>query len=116
MDRDDDKRRWVFGLCADWCGVCREWRTVFNTVAAKHQNDRFVWIDIEDQEDLVGEVDIETFPTLLVGNSDDLLFFGPTQPSLPQLTRLLAGLDGSSKPTAGLATHALFERLRSAQL
>ena len=116
MDRDDDKRRWVFGLCADWCGVCREWRTVFNTVAAKHQNDRFVWIDIEDQEDLVGEVDIETFPTLLVGNSDDLLFFGPTQPSLPQLTWLLAGLDGSSKPTAGLATHALFERLKSAQL
>ena len=116
MDGDDGERRWVFGLCADWCGVCTQWRAVFDAAAASHPRDRFAWIDIEDHDDLVGDIDIETFPTLLVGAGGRVLFFGPILPSPDILTRLLAGLDGSGTASADPQAAALLQRLVSAQL
>ena len=116
MDSDDSKGRWVFGLCADWCGVCGEWRAVFEAAAASHPRDRFAWIDIEDDDELVGEVDIETFPTLLVGLGERVLFFGPILPSPDLLTRLLASLDAGTRPAPDAQAQALLQRLVSAQL
>jgi thioredoxin 1 len=112
----DSNGRWVFGLCADWCGVCREWRAVFDAAAASHPRDRFVWIDIEDQDELVGDLDIETFPTLLVGTADRVLFFGTILPSPELFTRLLASLDGSGPSPQAPESKALLQRLVSAQL
>jgi len=105
--------RWVFGLCAQWCGVCREWRTAFDAVAARRPQERFVWVDIEDEEDAIGDLDIETFPTLLVGTADQVLFFGTVLPSPQLLERLLAGVEDSptGKPAADAA--ALLHRLVS---
>jgi thioredoxin 1 len=116
VDSDDGKGRWVFGLCADWCGVCKEWRAVFEAAAASHPQDRFVWIDIEDEDELVGEVDIDTFPTLLVGTGTRVLFYGPILPSPDLLTRLLAGLDGSGTTANRPQSQALLQRLVSARL
>jgi thioredoxin 1 len=114
MNSDDG--RWVFGLCAQWCGVCREWREAFDTVAARNPQDRFIWIDVEDEDDLVGDLDIETFPTLLVGAADKVLFFGTILPSPELLRRLLASLDGSGKTLATPESQALLQRLLTRQL
>lgn len=57
---------WVICLCADWCGVCREWRDAFERTAAAHSGLRFAWVDVEDEAEAMGDVDIETFPTLLI--------------------------------------------------
>jgi thioredoxin 1 len=115
-DSEDRGGRWVFGLCAQWCGVCRDWRAAFDAAAARHPQDRFVWIDVEDQGELVGDLDIETFPTLLVGTSQRVLFFGTILPSPELLTRLLASLDGSGTFAAAAPSQALLQRLMSAQL
>ena len=106
----------MFGLCAQWCGVCRDWRVAFDTVAARHPQDRFVWIDIEDQADLVGDLDIETFPILLVGSSERVLFFGTVLPAQLLFTRLLASLDGSAHPHSSPQSVALLQRLVAAKL
>ena len=82
----------VVCLCAQWCGACREWRPLFDSVAAAHPGLRFAWVDIEDQADAVAEVDIETFPTLLVAKGGQVRFYGAVQPSQVQLGRLLASL------------------------
>ena len=116
MDIDGRQERWVFGLCAGWCGVCGEWRAVFDAAAANHPQDHFVWIDIEDQDELVGDIDVETFPTLLVGSGDRVLFYGPILPSPGLLTRLLTSLDGSAPAASTPQTQALLQRLVSAQL
>ena len=108
--------RWVFGLCAQWCGVCRDWRATFDAVAASHPGDRFVWIDIEDDDELVGDLEIDTFPTLLVGTAHRVLFFGPVMPSPELLTRLLASLDGSVTPAEAADASDLLQRLVSSQL
>jgi thioredoxin 1 len=100
----DAARRWVACLCADWCGTCRDYRPLFEQVAAQHAGMRFVWLDIEDEAELVGELDIETFPTLLVGQGPQLCFAGPLLPHAGTLSRLLAALDG---PGAAVADPAL---------
>ena len=40
----------------------------------------FVWVDIEDQSDVIGELDIENFPTLLIQQDDNVAFFGTVLP------------------------------------
>jgi thioredoxin 1 len=80
---------WVVALCADWCSQCRGYRKVFEGVASEFPAARFFWVDVEDDEDIAGELDIETFPTVLVADHGLLKFFGPltTQPGV--LQRLL---------------------------
>lgn len=116
MNSENSGGRWVFGLCAQWCGVCRDWRAAFDAVAALQPQDRFLWIDIEDEADLVGDIDVETFPTLLVGTGDRVLFFGTILPSPELLTRLLASLDGSGKAVTAPEASALLRRLIAAKL
>lgn len=92
---------WVICLCADWCGLCRDYRAVLEQVAARYPDSTFVWLDIEDQADLVGDMDIETFPTLLVADEAGVLFLGTLTPHAETLSRLLASLmDSSAKRTA----------------
>lgn len=86
-------RSWVVCLCADWCGACKAYHDVFSqlaeALAQTYPDCRFVWIDVEDQADLVGDVEIETFPTLLVGNSDGMSFLGAITPQPDVLRRLV---------------------------
>ncbi|MES2941359.1 MAG: thioredoxin family protein, partial [Pseudomonadota bacterium] len=92
---------WVVCLCADWCGLCRDYRQVLKQVAARYPASPFAWLDIEDQADLVGDLDIETFPTLLVADEAGVLFLGTLTPHAETLARLLASLlDGSARRTA----------------
>jgi thioredoxin-like negative regulator of GroEL len=90
----------VVCLCAAWCGVCRDWRAAFDQAAAAHPGVPFDWVDVEDDADALGEVDIETFPTVLVACGNRPLFYGPITPSASQLTRLLASLQADPRPGA----------------
>ena len=83
---------WVVCLCAQWCGTCREYRPLFDGLARAHPDVRFVWVDIEDDAGLVGDLDVETFPTLLIARDRTALFLGPLLPQAPVLARLLASL------------------------
>jgi len=89
---------WVICLCAEWCGVCREWRGIFNEAAAAHPGLHFAWVDVEDEAQAMGDVDIETFPTVLVARGASPRFFGPVQPSGAQLARLVASLVEAPEP------------------
>lgn len=93
---------WVVCLCAAWCDLCTDYQRVFAQVAAEHaervRTARFAWLDIEDQAHWVGDLDIETFPTLLVADSQGVLFMGTLLPHAQTLTRLLASLHASGAP------------------
>lgn len=82
--------RWVVAcLCAAWCGTCASWRAAFDALAARHPDKLFVWIDIEDQADVVGELDVENFPTLLLQRGATVAFFGTTLPDAALADRLV---------------------------
>ena len=83
---------WVICLCADWCGVCRSYQDLFVDMAARYPAFRFAWLDIEEQSELLGDLDIETFPTLLLADAQGTRFFGPLTPQAQTLSRLLDSL------------------------
>lgn len=86
-----DDGRWVVAcLCAGWCDVCKQYRAGFEALAAEYPEHQFVWIDIEDQADLVGDLDVENFPTILMQRGDLVAFYGTMLPEPRQVARLLA--------------------------
>lgn len=76
-------------LCAAWCDVCTQFRKEFEAFAAQHAEMLFLWIDIEDQAGLVGDFDVENFPTLLIQQHGVVTFYGTMQPDTKQLKRVL---------------------------
>ena len=94
--------RLIACLCAEWCGTCRDWRPLFDEVVARHPGARVAWVDIEDESDLMGDVEVETFPTLLIvdwaGGGAQVRFFGPLLPHAQTLARLLESLDAPGGP------------------
>ncbi|WP_370681946.1 thioredoxin family protein [Comamonas sp. GB3 AK4-5] len=92
---------WVVCLCAGWCGVCREYRSGFEALARRRPELRWHWLDVEDREDLVEDMDVETFPTLLIGQGAQAFFLGPLLPQHAVLERLVDSyIDGA--PAAAL--------------
>ena len=76
-------------LCAEWCNVCRDYRNVFEQVKARFPQAKFVWVDVEDQADLVDPITVDDFPTLLIAVGNEARFFGALTPQAETLVRLV---------------------------
>jgi thioredoxin 1 len=76
-------------LCADWCGACREYKPLFDSLAHKFPNVRFLWVDVEDEADLIDPIEVEDFPTILIASAGNPLFFGTVLPHIETLERLI---------------------------
>ncbi len=79
----------VVCLCAEWCHVCGEYRERFSQVQSHFPQARFVWIDVEDEADLLHPLDVENFPTLLLAVDVQPRFFGTLTPQAQTLERLI---------------------------
>lgn len=98
-------RLYLVGLCAQWCGVCREFEPQFEHLVRTHtvahaQPFSSAWLDVEDElvAQALGDVDIETFPSIALGRAGGpLLFMGAILPHPAVLARLL---DEAASPTA----------------
>ncbi|MDN3919073.1 thioredoxin family protein [Roseateles violae] len=105
-------RTLVACLCADWCHICQAYRATFAALRSEFAEIRFVWVDIEDDAELVGDLEVETFPTLLIGQGERLSFVGPVIPQ-PAAARRLLEAAGSAQPgAADPAAQALLLRLQ----
>lgn len=102
--------RTVVSLCADWCGGCHEYRPVFEAFARAHPGARFRWRDIEDDAAVAGDIDIETFPTVLVADGATVRFYGPLLPRAAALQAALRSADAGAM-AVGPEVAALARRL-----
>jgi len=104
-------------LCAQWCGVCRSYTDVFAQVATRFPSFRFVWIDVEDQAELIDPIEVDDFPTLLIVVGAEPGFFGPLTPQPQMLERIVR--ERSLSPDATLASRVdlrdLVARLQAAR-
>jgi hypothetical protein len=82
----------VVCLCAAWCRTCEGYGPAFAQRAEKTGDARHIWIDVEDDEEIIGDIDIETFPTLLVLQGERPMFFGPVLPHIDVVDRTLRAL------------------------
>lgn len=76
-------------LCAAWCRTCDEYRPTLERLAHEFAGRAaFRWVDIEDDEDALGELDVLDFPTLLIAEGETIHFLGPVLP-MPATARTL---------------------------
>jgi thioredoxin 1 len=101
---NDTESLHVACLCAAWCRLCDGYRPVLEQVEAELRaagaTPRWHWIDIEDDAELVGELDVETFPTIVVCDARQVRFAGPVTPQPERLSRLLRSLLLDAGPEA----------------
>lgn len=100
----------VYCLCAEWCGTCRDYRPGFLALANQFPEVRFVWLDIEERADEMGDLDIENFPTLLILRGDLVLFFGTMLPHLGHLQRTVEVFLAQSREESRAYAHSDGER------
>jgi len=89
-------RRWVdhgmvavVALCAAWCDTCAEFRNTLDRLAQARPDIVFVWLDIEDDSAICGDIDIENFPTLAIYRGERLLHYGVSLPQEGTVARLI---------------------------
>ena len=106
--------RWVEGatpavvaLCAAWCDTCTEFRATLERIAQARPDVLFFWLDIEDDSEICGDIDVENFPTLTIFRGEHLLHHGVSLPSEGTVRRLVDEIvarpeTGASAPQAVL--------------
>jgi len=110
---------WLACLCAAWCRTCDGYAPVLREVASAFEAAlpalRVRWIDIEDEADLVGDLDVETFPTIAVLDERGVRFFGPLTPQPETLRRVLGATLAEAAAAAAVPSEveAFAARLRS---
>lgn len=112
--RWSDQRIAVVVLCAAWCDTCTEFRETLARIASARPDMLFVWLDIEDDASVCGDVDVENFPTLAVYRGDALLHYGVSLPQEGTVARLVdeVGARGGATKDAPEAVLALPRALR----
>ena len=97
-------------LCAQWCGTCREYKTAFTALQSQRPGVAFVWVDVEDEPELAGEVEVDNFPTLVIQRGSLVLFCGPMIPEVRALSRLLDSLMAQTLEESAAYAQANAER------
>lgn len=90
-------------LCAAWCRLCDGYAAVFepvlNALQREHPRLHWHWLDIEDEAELLGDFDVETFPTVVACSAEGVHFAGPLEPHAATLRRTVqAALEASAPP------------------
>jgi len=100
----------VVCLCAAWCDTCTEFRIAFDRIAKQRPDMRFVWLDIEDDSALCGDIVVENFPTLAIYRGETLLHFGVSLPQEGTVARLVDAMAArADAPAAAKAADAVLE-------
>lgn len=79
----------VVALCAAWCDSCAEFRATQERIAQARPDILFVWLDIEDDSEICGDIDVENFPTLAIFRGEQLLHYGVSLPLQGAVSRLI---------------------------
>src|SRR6185503_1006201 len=90
--------RVIVCLCAAWCDTCEEFMKTFARLSDADAGSAYVWIDIEDDAAVAGDIDVENFPTIAVFRGGRPVFYGVTLPQEPVVARTLAALADPAAP------------------
>lgn len=98
-------------FCAAWCRTCNSFEPQIKNLAQTYPQHAFVWVDVEEHENLLVDEDIEDFPTILIQNKKGTLFYGPLLPFAEHIERLLQQAQTNAQYMAPVAD---FEQLLTA--
>ena len=80
----------IVDFWAPWCGPCRSFAPTFEQTSKEHPDITFVKVNTEDQQELAGQFDIRSIPTLMVFREQILLYAQPGALPKSQLEELIS--------------------------
>ena len=86
----------VVVLCAAWCRTCGEFREAFSRIERDLPAAAFVWLDIEDEAEVVGDIDVESFPTVAIYRGGRAVHFGVSLPQEFVVRRIIEAFSGGT--------------------
>ena len=86
----------VLVFCAAWCGTCKGFMATTQELAQQFPTATFMWIDIEDDAAVAGDVDVVNFPSFAVFRKQTAVHYGVSLPHQGVVKRLLAALFAGS--------------------
>ena len=82
----------VLCFCAAWCDACKAYQPKFEALGQQHPDSCFIWADIEDYPELLGDEDVENFPTIAIMQGEHARFLGTLLPHIEHLNRLIQAM------------------------
>ena len=67
----------IFDFWAPWCGPCKRFGPIFEQVATKHPDVKFVKVNTDEEQELAGAFEVMSIPTIAVIKDKDIIFVQP---------------------------------------
>jgi thiol-disulfide isomerase/thioredoxin len=103
----------VLCFCAAWCDACKAYQPKFEALGQQHPNACFIWSDIEDYPELLGDEDVENFPTIAIVQDDNIRFLGTLLPHIEHLNRLIQSMQTPAQPQQTALPEDLVKQLKA---
>ena len=93
---------------AEWCGPCKSFAPVYETVSEQHPEITFAKVDTEQEQQLSGELGIRSIPTIMAFRDGVQLFSQPGAMGERDLTELVSPIEklDMEEIRKEIATHA----------
>ena len=73
LSTQTDSQYTIVCFCAAWCRTCNGFEAQIESLELKYPQHNFVWVDVEEHENLLIDEDIEDFPTILIQNKKGII-------------------------------------------
>ena len=103
----------VLCFCAAWCDACKAYQPKFEALSQQHPEACFIWADIEDYPELLGEEDVENFPTIAIMQGAHVRFLGTLLPHIEHLNRLIQTMQTAGPSQSTGLPEDLIEQLKA---
>jgi thioredoxin 1 len=67
----------IFDFWAPWCTPCKRFGPIFEAVAAKHPDVKFVKVNTDEEQELSSAFEIMSIPTIAVIKEQDIILVQP---------------------------------------
>jgi thioredoxin 1 len=67
----------IFDFWAPWCAPCKRFGPIFEAVAAKHPDVKFVKVNTDTEQELSSAFEIMSIPTIAVMKEQDIILVQP---------------------------------------